>query len=314
MILSVSRRTDIPAFYTPWFFERLKQGFVLVRNPINPRQISRIALSPDVVDCIVFWTKNPHEILQKLDSLKPFMYYFMITINPYGSDIECNLPPKKYIVDDFIRLSEKIGKERVIWRYDPIILTEKINIGWHKKYFDEIAKRLCGYTEKCVISFLDLYKTTQRGMKDFGCTPIDEKTMRTVAENIAHSAEKYGILVQTCCESIDLYNLGITHGSCIDAKLIEKLTGKKLAAKNDKNQRETCGCVESVDIGAYNTCANGCIYCYANHSAAAVLHNTAAHNPHSPLLCGKVLPEDKITQRPVRSLAKETDCGQIRFF
>lgn len=158
MILSVSRRTDIPAFYSDWFFNRLHEGFVDVRNPMNIHQISRIKITPDVVDCIVFWTKNPYNMLARLYELKKYNYYFQFTINPYGKDIEANVPVKTEIIDTFRRLSLLIGRNRVIWRFDPILITDEINVIYHIKYFEELAKRLENLTTRCVISFVDLYK------------------------------------------------------------------------------------------------------------------------------------------------------------
>ena len=161
MILSVSRRTDIPAFYADWFFNRIKEGFIYVRNPMNIHQVSRISLSPSIIDCIVFWSKNPKPMLDRLDELKNYMYYFQFTINPYDIKLEEYVPTKSGIIDTFKELSNKIGPERVIWRYDPIILTDTLTMEYHVKYFEELAKRLNGFTQTCVISFVDLYKKTE---------------------------------------------------------------------------------------------------------------------------------------------------------
>jgi len=158
MIISVSRRTDIPAFYSDWFFKRLEEGFVLVRNPMNPQQVSKVSLSKAVVDCFVFWTKNPKSMLEKLPLLAGYDYYFQFTLNPYDQEIEVNLPKKAEIIKTFIELSNLIGKDRVIWRYDPILLTDKITIGDHLEYFNILAGQLGDYTRKCVISFLDQYQ------------------------------------------------------------------------------------------------------------------------------------------------------------
>ena len=158
MILSVSRRTDIPAFYSEWFFNRIKEGYVCVRNPMNIHQISKIALTPNLIDCIVFWSKNPYPMLSRLDELKDYMYYFQFTINPYDTVLEQQVPGKKHVIETFKRLSDLISPDRVIWRYDPIILTDTISVDYHIKYFEELAKRLHTYTKTCIISFLDLYK------------------------------------------------------------------------------------------------------------------------------------------------------------
>lgn len=164
MILSVSRRTDIPAFYSDWFYNRIKEGYVLVRNPFNAHQVSRIKLSPEVIDCIVFWPKNPRAMMSRLSELKGYNYYFQFTLTSYDNTIEVNVPQKKYIIDTFIELSNMIGKDRIIWRYDPILLTDRYDKQYHYKWFDYLAKRLKDYTNKCIISFMDLYRKTERNL------------------------------------------------------------------------------------------------------------------------------------------------------
>lgn len=304
MILSVSRRTDIPAFYSDWFFNRLKAGFVLVRNPMNIHQVSRIMLTPEVIDCIVFWSKNPRPMLSRLDELKDYMYYFQFTINAYDKGMEAGVPKKEGIISTFKELSGKIGKTRVIWRYDPILLTEQMDKEYHYRYFEEIAKRLSGYTETCVISFVDLYKKTQQNLKDTMAREPSMNEMIEMAARLFVIAHRYGIAVQTCAEEISLESVGVKHGRCIDNALIEDLLGVKLVVSKDPNQRKECGCVQSIDIGEYNTCAHGCKYCYANFKEGVVARNRAAHNPLSPLLVGELGPEDKVTERKLFSFVK----------
>lgn len=304
MILSVSRRTDIPAFYSEWFFNRLKEGFVYVRNPMNIHQVSKIVLSPEVIDCIVFWSKNPKPMIAQLDELKEFMYYFQYTINPYDKGLELGVPRKEGIISTFKELSGMIGPKRVIWRYDPILLTESMGVDYHVRYFEEIAKRLEGYTETCVISFVDLYKKTQRNLKDTTAREPSFKEMVEIATKLIMIAHKYGINIQTCAEEIALETVGIKHGKCIDNALIEDLLGVKLVVSKDPNQRKECGCVQSIDIGEYNTCAHGCKYCYANFKDEVVAANRAVHDPKSPLLVGNLGPEDKVTERKLFSFIK----------
>lgn len=304
MILSVSRRTDIPAFYSEWFFNRLKEGFVYVRNPMNIHQVSKIVLSPEVIDCIVFWSKNPKPMLAQLDYLKEFMYYFQYTINPYNKGLELGVPRKDGIISTFKELSGMIGPKRVIWRYDPILLAESMGIDYHVRYFEEIAKRLEGYTDTCVISFVDLYKKTQRNLRDTTAREPSFKEMVEIATQLILIAHKHGINIQTCAEEIALETVGIKHGKCIDNVLIEDLLGVKLVVSKDPNQRKECGCVQSIDIGEYNTCAHGCKYCYANFKDEVVAANRTAHNPKSPLLVGNIGPEDKVTERKLFSFIK----------
>lgn len=301
LILSVSRRTDIPAFYSEWFFNRLKEGYVLVRNPINYNQISKIILNPKIIDCIVFWTKDPRKILKKIDLLEGYNYYFQVTINPYDNHIERNVASKSEIMDSFIKLSGLIGRKKVIWRYDPILLTDQIDINFHKKNFEKIASKLGKYTDRCIISFVDLYSKTERNMKSLNIKPLDEDLIIEISKIISEIASKYNIKVETCSESINLSKFGIKHGKCIDDSLISEIVGEEIILKKDKNQREVCGCVASIDIGAYNTCLNGCLYCYANFSDVAVKNNIKKHDINSPLLIGNLEPGDKITERKMES-------------
>ena len=304
MILSVSRRTDIPAFYSKWFFNRLKEGFVCVRNPMNIHQVSKIVLSPKVIDCIVFWSKNPRPMLSRLDELKDYMYYFQYTINAYDQELESGVPKKEGIINTFKELSEAIGPKRVIWRYDPILLTEKMDIQYHVHYFGELAKRLSGYTNTCVISFVDLYKKTQNNLKDTRARELSFNEMFNLATQLFIIAHQYGITIQTCAEQIALESIGIKHGKCIDNELVENLLGVKLIVSKDPNQRKECGCVQSIDIGEYNTCAHGCKYCYANFKENVVLRNRMAHDPNSPLLVGSLGENDIVKEKKLFSFIK----------
>lgn len=282
-----------------------------VRNPINTNQISKIDLSPKVVDCIVFWTKNPTKMIERLDELHEYKYYFQFTLTGYGKDVEPNIPNKrKDLISTFRKLSEKVGRDKVIWRYDPILLSEIYTAEYHLKAFEEIAERLMGYTEKVVISFVDLYAKTQRNTANLNIKQITNMEMNELAEKLAKIAQKKQLVIETCAEQIELQNIGIQHGSCIDKKLIEKILGCKLIVGKDKNQREECGCFESVEIGTYNTCPNGCKYCYANFNDEKVKESIKLYDVNSPLLCGKIEVDNKITVRKVKSLKDE----QLSFF
>ena len=222
MIISASRRTDIPAYYGKWMLERLKAGTVSVRNPFNPRQSREISLSPDKIECIVFWTKNPAPmlpLLHEIDALG-YRYYFQFTLTPYDRTIE--------------------------------------NI----RCFQSLAERLAPYTERCVISFLDFYRKTERNMAECPVIRPEESMIAETAEAFKEIADAHALDLRSCCEGLELY--GIRSGACIDPELVEKLTHKRLSAKKDRSQRPFCNCAPSVDIGCYNTCGNGCIYCYAN--------------------------------------------------
>lgn len=309
MILSVSRRTDIPAFYCDWFFNRLRENYVCVRNPMNYHQVSRISLSPEVIDCIVFWTKDPTKIIDRLHLLERYPYYFHVTINGYDRCIERFLPEKEAVLSSFVRLSDKIGKRRVIWRYDPIILADNISIDFHADKFRELARRLENHTDKCIISFVDSYQKTTRNTADLGILTITREQMREIAERLAAIALGHGMRIETCSEEIALEDLGIYHASCIDKTLISELTGYAIHAKED-GQRSGCQCVACIDIGAYNTCKHGCTYCYATYSDSTAQNNWSRHNALSPLLIGELGSDDKVTDRKMTSYRN----AQISFF
>lgn len=301
MILSVSRRTDIPAFYSDWFYNRIREGDVCVRNPMNRHQVSKIRLSPDVIDCIVFWSKNPAPMLPRLGELADYMYYFQFTVTPYDRELETGLPQKESVIETFRRLSDRIGPKRVIWRYDPILFTQNIDIRYHLQYFEAIAKRLASYTHTCVISFVDLYQKTRRNLKDTTARELSLCEITLLASGLVSIASRYGIRIQTCAEQIELEQVGIKHGRCIDNILIEDLLGVKLYVAKDKNQRLECGCVQSIDIGEYNTCSHNCLYCYANFNKNMVYQNMILHDPSSPLLIGRIGEGDVVKERAIRS-------------
>lgn len=309
VILSVSRRTDIPNYYSEWFLNRIKEGYLYVRNPMNASRISKIPLSPEVVDCIVFWTKNPEPMLDMLDGLKDYRYYFQFTLTGYGREIEPGIPhKKKRMIPVFQRLSRRIGKEKVIWRYDPILFTDKYTPDYHLKAFEQIAEELQGYTSKCVISFVDCYAKNKKSMNALQAFYLPQRELAAFAKEIARIAGKRNIEVASCAEEIDLSACGIAHNCCIDKTLIEQIIGCKIKAGKDKNQRKECGCIASIDIGTYNTCKNGCLYCYANRYAhghagggAHAVRGASLYDVSSPLLCGRITEADKITERDVKS-------------
>jgi hypothetical protein len=301
MIISVSRRTDIPAFYSEWFFNRLKEGYVYVINPFNRKQVSRIPLNPQSVDCFVFWTKDPLPMINRLAELKDYNYYFQFTLTSYRQDVEVNLRPKKEIIKTFKELSTLKGRDRVIWRYDPVFLNEYYNKEYHYEWFEKFMKELCGYTEKCVISFLDFYKKTERNMKHLNIAPFKEEDIYEIAEKFSEIGRKYGILVEACSERLDLCNCGINKSRCIDGDLAAKIMGCRINVKKDDTQREECGCAKSIDIGQYNTCRNNCAYCYANFDHDRAEGNFKRHNSCSPLITGELAGDECITERKMES-------------
>ncbi len=286
MIVSASRRTDLPAYYSEWFLNRLREGYALYRNPMNHSQVCRVNLAPEEVDCIVFWTKDPAPMMKQLEQLDTmgYHYYFQFTLTPYDTSIEVNLRDKKEILYTFRKLSERIGRHRVLWRYDPIILNESLAAEKHLSRFEYLCRELMEFTEVCTISFVDSYQKLSHQVREQVIREITQEQMHQLASSMASIGQSRGIELRACCEATDLSVDGVKPASCIDQSVIEKICGHPIKAKKDKNQRLGCGCMQSVDIGAYNSCRSGCIYCYANHSEASIHKNCQRHDPNSPFL------------------------------
>ena len=282
---------------------------------MNPKQVSKIELTPKTVDCFVFWTKNVTPMLERLDELKDYNYYFQYTITSYGKDVEKGILDKGQVIESFKKLSNIIGKNKVILRYDPILLSNKYTINYHCKAFDRLCSKLYKYTEKCVISFVDLYKKTERNTKELNLMPMSIENIKEISKRLSIIANKYVLSLETCSEGYDLTEFGIKKGKCIDDKLISEIIGYEVKAKKDDTQREVCGCVKSVDIGQYNTCRHHCLYCYANFNYSQVEENFKLHNKNNPLLIGEVRNDAKITIRDMKSIkGNKIGIEQIGFF
>ncbi|QQO08880.1 DUF1848 domain-containing protein [Breznakiella homolactica] len=296
MILSVSRRTDIPRFYFDWFLRRLREGYALVRNPMNRRQVSRVSLSPETIDCIAFWTKNPEPMFPELTALDPYPYFIQFTVNAYGEDIEGGLPKKARLLDTFRKLSGTIGAERTVWRYSPVLLGRGYTPDHHRTYFEKFARHLEGRTELCRISFLDLYAKITPRMNAMGITDVPEQEKLRLVQDFAEIGKAHGISLGGC-GNLDLAAAGLKPLGCIDAALVSRVSGRSISPGKDPGQRTECYCVPSVDIGSYNTCRNGCVYCYANHSHDSASDKAGTYDPDSPMLCDYPRPDDRITER-----------------
>ncbi|MGB4218286.1 MAG: DUF1848 domain-containing protein [Bacillota bacterium] len=296
MIISASRRTDIPACYPEWFMNRIREGYFCSVNPFNPKQVSRISLRPEDVDIIVFWTKNPLPLLEYLPELdsSSYLYYFQFTLNDYPKWLEPGLPPVSERIQAFIELSESIGPGRVLWRYDPIILSTETPVDYHIERVDLLARKLGPYTKRLTISFLDFYPKIMgrvqqieedRGIKLWDIRDSDHQDeLRRLCLAIGNIGLANNLDVVTCAEKLSLEQFGILPGSCIDAGLIRRLTGRDIRSVKDPGQRDQCLCAPSVDMGVYNTCKNGCIYCYANTGQKAIQQNLARHSVNGPSL------------------------------
>lgn len=281
MILSISRRTDIPAFYSEWFYKRVEEGYLITQNPMNSKQRRRIEFN-DQIDCLVFWTKNPEPMIERLNEIERFNYYFHFTLNAYGTDIEPNLPSLDNRLNTYVSLAKLIGNERVIWRYDPILLNDQYDTQFHIENFTKIAKALSPYLSKCVISFIDTYPVNKKKLEQQKIHTPNADEVGKILNAFTSIAYEYDFLIETCAEQSSLEDYGICHGHCIDKKLIESVFDVTLCEKKDYHQRENCGCVQSIDIGAYSTCLNHCIYCYAQHKQ----NKSKFCYVDSPLMCG----------------------------
>jgi len=298
MIISASRRTDIPALYPEWFMNRLREKYVMVPNPYNRKKVSKIRLTPDVVDCIAFWSKNPEPLvpyLREIDKMG-YDYYFQMTITDYGEDLEPGVPGMEESMATFLLLSEKVGKDRIDWRFDPIVLTEKYSLDYHAEKFETMCQWLHNATERCVISFMDSY-----GKDSY--PELEPEEMEEAAERLSGIAAKYGLPLYTCAEKIDLSRYGIRHGACIDKDRIGKLLGYRLDVKKAPGQRAQCRCVDSIDIGMYNTCINGCRYCYATGSPGSARKKYEQHDPDSPILIGHLKGDEIVMEKNMYSNA-----------
>lgn len=350
MIVSVSRRTDIPAWYADWFYARLRAGYADVRNPYRPPQVSRVPLTPEETDGFVFWTKNPLPMLGRLGELKDRAWYFQFTLTPYGRELEPGLPDKREVlIPAFRRLSKLAGPGRVVWRYDPVVLTPSITPDTHRRCFPAMAQLLEGATDECIVSFVDDYACARRRMKQAGVSAPSADQAASLLNFFSKTASQHGMRLSVCCEpsllaagyfssskqaeefpgdaipipGFDDPNDGgcsankensqeenaflrqriganrITQARCIDAGRLSRIAGKTILAAPDGNQRKGCGCAQSVDIGAYDTCRSGCVYCYASHSAGRLAERFAQHDPSSSLLYGRLEDGDEITVRRI---------------
>lgn len=283
MIITASRRTDIPAFYSSWLLARLEQGHVLVPNPFNKTQVTKLLFSPETVDCLVFFSKNPKPIMDKLKKMQKLgynKYYFEFTLTPYGKDIEQHLPDKKELINMFHNLATKTY---VVWRYDPVIITKSMNLDYHLASFAKLAKELSQSTDRCIFSFIDLYaKLKKLGLE----RPLAEQTHK-LAQGMAQIAQTHSLKLFSCCEAEDFSSYGIIRSACVDKQIVESVAGYKINANRHKGQRKLCNCLESFDIGMYDSCANGCIYCYANQNPAIAKKNLLTHIPAQQMLIQK---------------------------
>lgn len=309
VIVSASRSTDIPAFYSDWFLERVKSGYSVWINPFNQEHYR---VSFEDTRMIVFWSKNPKPLLRRLDEIEALgyrQYYFQFTLNDYVAEgLEPNVPNVEERIDTFRRLVDRIGKERVIWRFDPLLLTDKISIDVLLDRIAKIGRQLKGYTEKLVFSFIDIasYRKVQKNLAGLNCRELSKEDQISFAQGLSQLNMELSLELSTCAEQVDLSAYGIKHNKCVDDELMMRLFHDDAAlmdfigaeydmldgwqikkSKKDKGQRKACGCIVSKDIGMYNTCPHLCRYCYANFSDELVMKNCRQRFPKDDIISAR---------------------------
>ena len=320
MIISSGQRTDIPAFYSEWFMNRIREGYVMVRNPFYPMQVTRYRLTPDVADVLSFCTKNPEPMLPYIRELKERGYamHWFVTITPYGKEIEPGVPDKARVMESTRKLSELLGdadvpgRRRTAWRYDPVLILDPYDVDYHIETFRKMAETLSGAVDQCVISFVDLYEKTRRNFPEV--RPVRREERIAIGRAFAEIGKTNGITVRSCFEGTELAPFGVDISGCFTKEVLERAVGSELAVPKRVMARQTtgqevelgkgCDCVFGHDIGAYNTCTHFCRYCYANYDRETVLKNVRLHDPESPFLVGGPLPGDEVheaKQAPYRT-------------
>jgi len=314
MIISASRRTDIPAFYAEWFMNRIQAGYCAVPNPFNRAQVAYVSLLPEDVDVIVFWTRNPRPLMPHLDELdrRGYRYYFQFTLLDNPRAVDPKSPPAEAAIRTFRELSARVGAERVIWRYDPIVLSDQTDVIYHVCTYQKISEALRGYTRRSVISVMDHYpkasrrlrSLTQEGYQLFETTKIADVLPELIPAMVV-AANQADMEIVSCAEDLDLAQFGVISGKCVDDDYIKKVFGIHVTGKKDPSQRKECGCVVSKDIGMYDSCLFGCQYCYATLSFDLARRHHAEHNPESPSLVGWYEPAQIKAQRPPEKTEKK---------
>lgn len=292
MILNTGSRTDIPAYYSEWFYNRIEAGYVLSRNPYYPSQVTRYLLNPELIDVMIFCSKNPEPMLERISPLAPYSTFWFVTITPYGQDIEPYVPPKEQVIRSFQRLSRIVGRQRISWRYDPVFITEKYSVSYHIGQFGRMAEALSEYTDQCVISFIDLYEKTKRNFR--GIRSVTGQEQEILVEAFSKTARENNLQIHLCCENAALVRENVDADGCMSQAVLERAIGCRLNVPGKRYARSECSCLLGADIGAYNTCGHGCLYCYANYDREVVERNRKAHNALSPFLIGDLREGDVI--------------------
>ena len=293
-IISASRRTDIPAFYANWFMNRVRAGWCAVPSPYNSKILRYVPLDLHHVSGIVFWTKNPRPMLAHLEELESrgYRYYFLYSLNAYGSPLEPRLPPVEHRIGTFLHLARVLGPDRVIWRYDPIVISSRYSAEFHVQRFGALADRLAQSTHRVILSLVDLYGKTERrldalerhGETRFSRDPVNHPDTQDMMHSIAVLARSHGLEVTTCAEKHDFTSVGIGKGKCVDEGVFNRTWSMGLRYRKDPGQRADCLCTASIDVGVNDTCLLGCEYCYATRSVSIAEERHKRHDPSQPAL------------------------------
>lgn len=311
MILNTGGRTDTVQYFSKWLLNRFKEGFVYSRNPLFPNKVTKYELTPDKIDCVVFCSKNYEPILNNLHEITDkFNTYFHYTITAYGKDVEPNVPDIEKSITTLLKLEKIVGTKRLSWRYDPVLLTEKYTIDYHLNTFEYMAKSLSGHIDRCIFSFVEMYKKLNVNMPEIILMTENDKEI--IAKGLGEIAKRHNILIQTCGMQGDYTKYGINKSGCMTLDIIGKANGVEFRNLKHRGMRKGCNCIESRDIGAYDTCLNGCRYCYANFRHDRAIENFKLHNENSPLLIGEITDSDTILDGNQKSFLKSN--SQITLF
>ncbi len=293
MILNTGGRTDTVNYFSDWLLNRFREGYALSRNPFHHEIVNRIELDPKTIDVVEFCSKNYRPILPRLHEITDrFNCHFHYTITAYGKDVEPGVPSIDESIETLKELSAQIGKEKIIWRYDPVLLTDKYTISYHFQTFDYMAKQLAPYVERCLFSFVVWYKKLSTNMPEL--QPISEAQKDVIAKGLGEIAARHNLYIQTCATKENYEKYGIHTSSCMTRAIFEHSLGLHFKNVRENGNRPGCRCMESRGLGDYNTCINGCRYCYANYDHQKARENYAMHDPKSSLMIGHLLPTDKI--------------------
>lgn len=304
MILNTGARTDTVQYFSEWPLRRFEEGFVYSRNPLFPNKVTRYELSPEKIDTVLFCSKNYAPILPHIREItSKYRTYFHYTITAYGKDVEPGVPSIGNSVKTLVELSKIVGKNKVAWRYDPVLLTRKYTIEKHAQTFRWLCEQVAPYIDRCIFTFVEIYKKLHVNMPEL--IPFSENDMNTLAEMLGKTAKEFGIRIQTCGTNGDFSRFGIEKSGCATLEILGKANNCEFKNLKHKGLRLGCHCIESRDIGAYDTCLNGCKYCYANKNPQKARENFKFHNPDSPILLGEIKSTDTIIQGNQQSFLKK---------